>query len=537
MILIEGKKFACDTCIKGHRSSACKHTDRPLFEIQKKGRPITQCSHCRELRKTKQVHVKCQCGEVKFGKEESQPGNVKPLKKVPEAVYPAGVSTALCASIVLIPDPSSDSDQPGYSKSPACTCQSGGDCHCAVPRKVKRTRQKKAISVPTSSDIPSPMTTRPHLESTREYRPVLPKPSQTQNNHNHDGPVHVPSSTPAHGHVPRHHTHPDMLYSPYGRAYETSHLYSRPYEADLDFAGIESMIDTNSIVVTNAGGQSIPWNVFNATGGPSQSLCSCGESCACPGCFEHRGSSAAIQALVDMSASNGCVNPSTCSSCLECSVIIGSTSETSPTDIQNIDEWFRQLTAPSPLPSDGSQPLAYAVQQQMQTMTSTSLSQHGDSYVACGEWVHKQFNGASECCGGSCKCPPGLCSCASNCYGCGQNRSCECHIRGERGPLTFAVSGERGACCNGEMEDGSLMDTRGMFMMPQLPVAYSSSDARLDIRRSRSSSMSVSDGVGETYDGMQIGPTPSPVGSCCSVERTTIPATSFFASTDDINIL
>ncbi len=54
-----------ETCIKGHRSSSCKHTDRPLFEIKKKGRPITQCEHCRELRKTKQVHVKCIC-EPKF---------------------------------------------------------------------------------------------------------------------------------------------------------------------------------------------------------------------------------------------------------------------------------------------------------------------------------------------------------------------------------------------------------------------------------------------------------------------------------------
>ncbi|KAF9045330.1 hypothetical protein BJ165DRAFT_1307451, partial [Panaeolus papilionaceus] len=53
--------FYSETCIKGHRSSACKHTDRPLFEIKKKGRPVTQCEHCRELRKTKQVHVKCIC--------------------------------------------------------------------------------------------------------------------------------------------------------------------------------------------------------------------------------------------------------------------------------------------------------------------------------------------------------------------------------------------------------------------------------------------------------------------------------------------
>ena len=49
-------------CIKGHRSSSCSHTDRPLFEIKKKGRPVTQCEHCRQLRKTKQVHVKCSCG-------------------------------------------------------------------------------------------------------------------------------------------------------------------------------------------------------------------------------------------------------------------------------------------------------------------------------------------------------------------------------------------------------------------------------------------------------------------------------------------
>jgi hypothetical protein len=38
-----------------------KHNDRPLFEVKKKGRPVTQCEHCRELRKTKQVHVKCTC--------------------------------------------------------------------------------------------------------------------------------------------------------------------------------------------------------------------------------------------------------------------------------------------------------------------------------------------------------------------------------------------------------------------------------------------------------------------------------------------
>src|SRR5258707_4553600 len=61
LLLIVAHWLCSETCIKGHRSSSCKHSDRPLFEIKKKGRPVTQCEHCRELRKTKQVHVKCLC--------------------------------------------------------------------------------------------------------------------------------------------------------------------------------------------------------------------------------------------------------------------------------------------------------------------------------------------------------------------------------------------------------------------------------------------------------------------------------------------
>ncbi|KAI9009932.1 hypothetical protein CLU79DRAFT_710914, partial [Phycomyces nitens] len=45
----------------GHRSSGCLHADRDLIEIKKKGRPVSQCAECRELRKTKQMHIKCIC--------------------------------------------------------------------------------------------------------------------------------------------------------------------------------------------------------------------------------------------------------------------------------------------------------------------------------------------------------------------------------------------------------------------------------------------------------------------------------------------
>ncbi|CAJ0902310.1 21788_t:CDS:2 [Entrophospora sp. SA101] len=57
----EGPRRA--TCIKGHRSTSCQHKDRVLLKIKGKGRPITQCTHCRELRKTQRVHIKCNCVE------------------------------------------------------------------------------------------------------------------------------------------------------------------------------------------------------------------------------------------------------------------------------------------------------------------------------------------------------------------------------------------------------------------------------------------------------------------------------------------
>ncbi|KAJ5761136.1 hypothetical protein N7520_008292 [Penicillium odoratum] len=71
-MLIDGQKWACEACIRGHRVSSCKHhgtlppiyshsyfhflynisriyanrTDRPLIRIKRKGRPFATCSIC-----------------------------------------------------------------------------------------------------------------------------------------------------------------------------------------------------------------------------------------------------------------------------------------------------------------------------------------------------------------------------------------------------------------------------------------------------------------------------------------------------------
>lgn len=92
LMIIEGQNYACDTCVRGHRVRTCEHygkytgicrlilvrrldpgqivlelmeskIGRPLNLVGKKGRPVSQCQHCRTLRKSRSAHVKCNCGK------------------------------------------------------------------------------------------------------------------------------------------------------------------------------------------------------------------------------------------------------------------------------------------------------------------------------------------------------------------------------------------------------------------------------------------------------------------------------------------
>lgn len=63
MVLINGRKFACEACIRGHRASSCSHTGRKLQLVRKKGRPSSQCDVCRSKRANGSFHGRCDCGE------------------------------------------------------------------------------------------------------------------------------------------------------------------------------------------------------------------------------------------------------------------------------------------------------------------------------------------------------------------------------------------------------------------------------------------------------------------------------------------
>jgi len=392
MIVIEGKKYSCDTCIKGHRSSACKHTDRPLFEIQKKGRPVTQCSHCRELRKTKQVHIKCNCGDIRPGKGES--GSAP--KRTQDPAFPNGVPESLNAIVTLSSEHGSDSEHAANTKAGSCTCNQGGKCTCATARKSKRSAGPEPPLDPSTTVKPS---------TGHEYRRVLPKPQQNVSPipPSRQGPIHNPSSTANGKQGLRPHAHTDSLYSPYERAYDANHCHRTP-SSDHSESDASPFPDAGPSPISRAPGNQggFDWGAYPTI--PVRSLCSCGDSCSCPGCFEHRGPSA-IQAYQGSSNGPACANPRFCTSCVECAIVLGHPDQqtAAPTSFDTqassfMDEWLRQLVEGMPtLPDDGS------------ALNGATLNP--DTPVP--------GRSPLELCGGSCGCQPGFCigECFGDCHG------------------------------------------------------------------------------------------------------------------------
>ncbi|KAI0672518.1 hypothetical protein C8Q78DRAFT_1167662 [Trametes maxima] len=477
MVFVGDKKYACETCIKGHRSSSCKHTDRPLFEIKKKGRPVTQCEHCRELRKTRQIHVKCVCEGKDNGEGPSGPGPIgQAVPKVPaSAAFPSGLPEGLLEASVA-PRPlseGSDSDQ-----ARGCSCKDDTSCSCWTPRShakrpmrpTERRGSESKRSTPAEEPISQPAALVIHAHSGNN-RPVLPKPpsdrpiSPSRSTHSSSSSVPFRGRSPSHG---------QSFYSPYPRAYEYTrgmegsygqqHQSSQHYPPSnlglLPSGGPDSGLDTSQ----NAPASFDDWQ---DSGSPSMyqpsnassPLCNCGSACACPGCLEHNGPNA------DPTAA--CVNPNSCTACLECN-ILALTSMASeiaqptydPTQMQNVDEWLRQVAS---MPDFGSAALTPA-----SAFSASSPGQLDMRFDPSVSQAYRTWNdpraaqafaspAESECCGGRCQCPTAMCSCPPDCCGCCQGCSCSgCNHDTESGrTLTFATSGERAPCCGGRNHEGT----------------------------------------------------------------------------------
>lgn len=170
-MLIDGEKWACDACVRGHRVSNCQHSDRPLQHINKKGRPVSQCHHCRGLRKSRSAHIRCDCADTSHSAGQC-PHADKSVK-----------------------DPT------------ACCCSHGGKCSCSIKKEshldtVPELDVAGEVDHPTL-DFPKPRLVPTHSDSTLtvfangHHKPV--------HKHNHMSqkcgvPYKIPRPHTAHGH-------------------------------------------------------------------------------------------------------------------------------------------------------------------------------------------------------------------------------------------------------------------------------------------------------------------------------------------------
>lgn len=149
-------KYACASCIRGHRTSSCSHKDGskgPLYPIRSKGRPPTQCEVCRQKRKESGRHVRCDCS----GKKTSAPT----------------VQTTPTASL----SSKRSSPTPTKPRTAGSTCCGEADCHQHEGRAPKKARTTgDGPSLPHAPVSPKHTTTRRpsldhHTASSRSRSP------------------------------------------------------------------------------------------------------------------------------------------------------------------------------------------------------------------------------------------------------------------------------------------------------------------------------------------------------------------------------
>ncbi|GJJ77857.1 hypothetical protein EMPS_10216 [Entomortierella parvispora] len=302
MVVVNGQKFACETCIKGHRSSSCNHSDRPLHEVKKKGRPSTQCLHCKDLRKAKQVQVRCKCSQDE------------------------ALGTGSAAS--------SDSQSCGCLSGAICTCCRDREGHVVVkpgkgPSRAGIFRSYKATHQPGSS-LNSDKSNLRHSASTNESHSYLSatgfqaSPTFSSLNSTPSQLCHDLGSSSEYD-SDQYNSPPPQPYFPQGN--QASMAIDQGIGIGPYLNGITASIPnqpskptpTKAPVLTTpkscckpelSNVQELPTagNCSSSPSGPgaggcgcsiSANMCCCGELCACPGCLAYPSNENVLDAAFD----------------------------------------------------------------------------------------------------------------------------------------------------------------------------------------------------------------------------------------------
>ncbi|KAJ7451132.1 hypothetical protein FB451DRAFT_711523 [Mycena latifolia] len=385
MVFVDNKKFACESCIKGHRSSSCHHTDRPLFEIKKKGRPVSQCEKCRELRQSRRVHSKCNCPQD----DTPSRGLLLPSSSTKSRRYipivpalPNGLRDTLpTISRSAVPP---DSRQRVDSLLNPCNCRSVWKCKCRPADSSIEARDPAtglatlARAAALCCSTGTPAASRKGTASKRQTsRPASP------NHASHKRPKHINTER-----APPGPDLPPILFNE-----------STPSPSIPTFATMPPM----STITSLAG-----------------SGCTCGLECACPGCVEHRGPEHAAKDR--KSCADGC------GTCVDARVgialpgheidIPSLTTNNALTSI--IDQFLARAAALPAPPSNRKMGFGVGIDPMNIMVYPTAAMENQQRGIPFGLVSLPKL----ECCGGQCACPNGSCNCRQSCNGrCSEHRA------------------------------------------------------------------------------------------------------------------
>lgn len=166
MILIDGVKYACERCIRGHRATKCSHSDQPLVVIKNKGRPSTVCDYCKAMRHDKNSHPEgaCSCGtEEKLKKKKEQLKEERRLKKLQKkSVRHIDTFSPSSDNSSIATNNQGNALNNETIHALNCSCYDSGVCNCHKTRKStnKKITKKKHVSKRRGSESSTDISSR-----------------------------------------------------------------------------------------------------------------------------------------------------------------------------------------------------------------------------------------------------------------------------------------------------------------------------------------------------------------------------------------
>lgn len=156
--------------------SSCHHNERPLHKVAPKGRPVSQCPHCRSLRKARAQHVRCECVEKVHSEADC------PHKKLEQR-----------------PEPST------------CCCSHGSRCTCSLKKDLHKEHHLESVPEDAMCDMATPesfdIRPRSSISTPSESKMTVFANGHHKPVHKHNDAAHtrglpytIPRSHTIHGH-------------------------------------------------------------------------------------------------------------------------------------------------------------------------------------------------------------------------------------------------------------------------------------------------------------------------------------------------